>query len=835
MLTSGDYNGDVEKVADDEMAVFNCVYNSTQCWLGIYNIAQENSTSGYTITMAAGKILPWNFSYAFASASANFVAESPGDPIKDEIAYNGVRQWDNWWEYYRMESRIIKLTNGSTIEEVANSYKEVMILDHAMNFENFAPYRVRITGADLDRDGQAELGTFYERGDKGLYSSHQKGLLYYKYEAGALNGKGSWFNDEDPDTDIVSAELVAGNFAGEGLRVAKPSYRVIGNIGNLVAQINTPPKITSGGQVLNPNSQAVVSLSETSTQEISVEAKSHWNLDSEISATIGDEEESHLKATLTGSVGQDFSKVNGSSQTFTRTETFTSDQKDILLYATTDYQLFEYLITDGSTNNQSNMTVTWPKKNTFTVTSKTATTCEVLFNPGHDINNPLSYASVEFDLPGYTAEKKVLSGSYTSEINTDFDLALSSAADEARSSSTNWSVGAEVEGAYSNPAFTISASLKGEYGEETTATQKTTTGKDITIHGTLQPIGSNYQHTIKPYLYWNEQGTLVLDYVIIPGSTPWWNTGGGWNKQDLAFVRPWKDEPCGQVQGQANISPEITFSDSTPLSGDPVTATARVRNYSITDAANVIVRFYQGDPAKGGNQIACDEGSLAKSVDHRKYTDFTCTFTAAGFGEQRIYAVADPGNAIAERIESNNKAYAILSVALPSSASGSDPGRMNEYEGTLVKLEPAVDRTTSVFIPYRGIPDYVVSTFKLTQKNPLGRTFEFEALKMNEEGVWMVQPRSFGTRLNPSHFYPPALVRITYTDEELSTGLINEGSMSLYYWDANTNAWITEAACGPAYRDPAHNVLLAPVCRTGTYTLASSTLPNHILLPAVRR
>ena len=439
-------------------------------------------------------------------------------------------------------------------------------------------------------------------------------------------------------------------------------------------------------------------------------------------------------------------------------------------------------------------------------------------------------------MPGYTAAKKVLSGSYTSEIATVFDLKLASASDSSRSSTTEWKVGAEVEGAYSNPAFEISASLKGEYGESTAATQKTSAGRDITINGTLESIGGDYKHAIEPYLYWNNQGTLVLDYVIKPDSTSTWNTSSEWLKRDLAFMRPWKDELCGQVQGQANISPEITFSDSTPLAGDVITATARVRNYSISDASNVLVNFYQGDPAAGGGKITCGEGAPAKAIDGRKYTDFTCTFTATGFGEQRIYAVADPNNAIVERVEDNNKAFAVLSVVLPSSASGSDPGNAAGFEGTMISLEPSAAQTLDVFVPYRALADNVVTTFRLAQKNLLARTFDFDALKLDDFGVWTVEPQFFGYALNDSYAYPPVLVRVEYTRAELAANMINENTMSLYRFDPTSLRWVNEAdECGPVTRNPANLTLLAPICHTGTYTLASSSLPIHIVLPIVKR
>ena len=97
----------------------------------------------------------------------------------------------------------------------------------------------------------------------------------------------------------------------------------------------------------------------------------------------------------------------------------------------------------------------------------------------------------------------------------------------------------------------------------------------------------------------------------------------------------------------------------TNLSADPeriavggtMTLSAAVANQGQLDAANVPVRFFDGDPGNGGAVIG---NVVIDSIPSGEQRTATITWTASGVKFHRLYAVVDPDNQIAERDESNN-------------------------------------------------------------------------------------------------------------------------------------------------------------------------------------
>jgi|GEM_PF-2425022 len=104
---------------------------------------------------------------------------------------------------------------------------------------------------------------------------------------------------------------------------------------------------------------------------------------------------------------------------------------------------------------------------------------------------------------------------------------------------------------------------------------------------------------------------------------------------------------------------KITFSNAAPLSTDVIDIGATVTNAGGVNAADVEVRFYDGDPAQGGQQL----GSGLKFAGIAAGGEGKATLkTALSAGTHRIYVVADPANTIGESDEDNNKARADLTV-----------------------------------------------------------------------------------------------------------------------------------------------------------------------------
>jgi subtilase family serine protease len=106
---------------------------------------------------------------------------------------------------------------------------------------------------------------------------------------------------------------------------------------------------------------------------------------------------------------------------------------------------------------------------------------------------------------------------------------------------------------------------------------------------------------------------------------------------------------------------EVLFSPTTPQEGQSVNISTTVRNTGLEDAANVVVRFFSGDPASGGIQIGLDQ--TIASVPAGGSTQVSVTHTFTGTGGRTIFVQIDPNNQIAETSESDNAASTRLWVA----------------------------------------------------------------------------------------------------------------------------------------------------------------------------
>jgi parallel beta-helix repeat protein len=103
-------------------------------------------------------------------------------------------------------------------------------------------------------------------------------------------------------------------------------------------------------------------------------------------------------------------------------------------------------------------------------------------------------------------------------------------------------------------------------------------------------------------------------------------------------------------------SSDISFNPQSPVEGDDVTITATIHNTGKSDAEDVAVRFYEGDPAGGGTRIGEDQ-IISIIGDGRIGIAQIIWDTTGKFDTHDIFVVADPLNAIVECVdEANNKA-----------------------------------------------------------------------------------------------------------------------------------------------------------------------------------
>jgi len=127
--------------------------------------------------------------------------------------------------------------------------------------------------------------------------------------------------------------------------------------------------------------------------------------------------------------------------------------------------------------------------------------------------------------------------------------------------------------------------------------------------------------------------------------------------------------------------PELTFnwledtnillSEDRPCEGDPVTLTGLVKNDGDSPARDVLVRFYDGDPAQGGRQIGDDQViplieagatgqvqiqwlTVQRQIGAGKGFSMAQHQEVGGYTHNTLYLGVDPGDRIAETDEGNN-------------------------------------------------------------------------------------------------------------------------------------------------------------------------------------
>ena len=235
----------------------------------------------------------------------------------------------------------------------------------------------------------------------------------------------------------------------------------------------------------------------------------------------------------------------------------------------------------------------------------------------------------------------------------------------------DWRGGAsfEIEGVgFSTRLPSFKFSSKADYNYSQLAEWEVTTTDSTEVYGYLNGVPggdtAGYDYAVWPYLYWTEDGYLMLDYTTSTEGTFWTK----YDKPDPAFTLPWADGQCNTAEDPNEaFSRDILVDPPVVSAGEPVTLTATVRNFSLQSNTKAFdVAFYLGDPDAGGTQIGAPQTIGAYALGPRAVKTVTVHWNATGSGDQRIYAVIDPTNQLAEVHDetdpyvNNNKGYGLL-------------------------------------------------------------------------------------------------------------------------------------------------------------------------------
>jgi hypothetical protein len=212
--------------------------------------------------------------------------------------------------------------------------------------------------------------------------------------------------------------------------------------------------------------------------------------------------------------------------------------------------------------------------------------------------------------------------------------------------------------------------------------------------GDLDRAYSDANYLVTPYLYWGQNGALMLDYGIdlpVNGDTL---LGTFWDKHyftkpDPGLLLPWRLDSLKQIGGSENLrfySKSLHVSPAAPSAGDTAHITVDIHNFSLKKTEGLVsARLYLGDPRTGGTPIigvgrATPDLITSTPISPRDMATLEIDWVVpSGLSSSaRIYVWLDPGNAIDEIHEDNNIGFFALRPSGTTAVGEGDPSPVPE-------------------------------------------------------------------------------------------------------------------------------------------------------------
>lgn len=573
-----------------------------------------------------------------------------------------------------------------------------------------------VHASDVNQDGRPDILVAYDDLSDGEGGFH---LMVFSVDSTFEQTLiGEIQHDEDnpingtdpPQYSFRPYSIAMGNFDGMGYTIGEPSHHVATEVAQPIVVLNAPPVHFDvlDGTTYDLNTcyngadcefTARYEKVTTSSTEVSTTIQSDWAISTglsvsgslsagatvevaplgvggSISVGVSTNFENHLLATF----GGHFSNTSSAGSTLTVGVEVTASDDDRIYSTVTDYDVWEYPVYQGNETTPRNMILTYvPLSSQGTwYPSKSYNAADYV--PNHEVGNVLSYLPYAHldsnpDM-GQAIAADYASNSFVLDASSNIDWSLSMADFQSSSADTMREMGADVGLGIGPIRF------DGDYN----ATQMNNHSVSVTnlinlaVHlGGLDMGIGDVKYTVTPYAYWNQQGTLVLDYAAKPEVAPpglpatWWEEQYG-DLPNPTFVLPWKLDP---EKGFALTDPikrkqtkDIFTTPSYPLPGDTVIITARVRNFSLMGTlAPVSGSFYLGDPEAGGVPIIGLSGSNTIStsgpIPAQEWVDLELhwAFPNGVPLYPRIFVVLDEDGTIDEVHETDNTGFNVMNYA----------------------------------------------------------------------------------------------------------------------------------------------------------------------------
>lgn len=679
-VASGHFNSD----AKEELA-FLTVWQHIQypflgsykndCFLNIIDVSSDLKQINFQNSQIQSLYLG---DYGTSSNPGNFLSLAAGDlnnDGRDEIVFA-----TNYHIYtYSTDNSL-------------NLYRKVTGNIASVIFNNFGRYYYNfLKVSDVNQDNRKEI-IVAKKLSTGFFVS----MISANDNLDQLQLIGRIIGDE-PSNNITPFAICAGNFDGDNFTIGQPKHYVQNNVVQPVVILNAPPihfdkfndsvfdinSCYNGGDC---NFTATYVRTVQHASEVTTTVHKDWELShgQGASGSLGAAATVNYEAHFLQKYGRHFSKDSSNSHQVSVSVSVQAQEDDQIYATVTNFDVWQYPLYHGNE--------TFPRRYVLTVVPNHVEATwypsksynAVHYIPDHEVGNILSYQN--YDDPSnnpdlsQTIKANFLTYYYTLGANTSPGWKLDIY--DFRSSKADT---VEENGIDADVNFGVIASVN--YSNTVMSTQTTSIGSNTELTVQLGSVNmgiGDVRYTVKPYAYWSNSGTLVLNYAVEPELAPpgfpntWWQDYYG-NNSDPAFILPWRLDPEKGFKLSENAkrfqTKDITFSPSNPNPGDTVTITACVRNFSLIPTPSAVsVKFYIGDPDSGGTPILGINGTNSVStigpIPERGNDDVKMKWVLpSGIPSYpRIYAVLDKENSIHEIHLDNNKGFNVLGA--PSITTG---------------------------------------------------------------------------------------------------------------------------------------------------------------------
>jgi hypothetical protein len=428
---------------------------------------------------------------------------------------------------------------------------------------------------------------------------------------------------------------------------------------------------------------------EAST-EVKSESTEDWAVSAKVTAGFSLFDVVNVDAEFRGGYGEKFTKDNGTTTTSNVDVTVKAMNTDTIYAIMRTYDTLEYpLYQPGSLNPSGFVLAVTPhtvSKRWIDSDSPAALDIKMNHQPGNILSYPEDVTKSENPFISTTGGLETFAhDEFELSDSTDYKYTLTQKRmiEDSASTEKNWNVGATIgAGGKIAGLVDVKAEVSGDYKNSDLSTTKTSAGSTTKLTSSLAGIDESFGETayvVKPFSYWSDNATLVVDYAVEPvvgapgAPKTWWQQQYG-SKPDLTLNLPRLldyEKQAGISSDAARfISPDVSVLQGTcdapsallnsyPSPGQPLCLRAQVENYSLKDQppGATKVAFYDADPDVGGELIGeVDVPAVPAREATEARLDWTPDARYAG-SAPRIFATVDAGDAIGEIHETNNKGY----------------------------------------------------------------------------------------------------------------------------------------------------------------------------------